>query len=489
MTGIRDRKGVILVTGEVGTGKTTLIRSLLGSLDGKVNTAFIFHTRITFEELLANILSELGLSDIGKDKGDLWNHLIRYANLVPAQDERLTIFIDEAQRLDKGVLEELLQKFFGSRSKSIQIILVGQPELDEKLNASPLARFKDKLQIRCQIAALSEDESERYIGHRLRLAGGQGIGMFTPRALSLICRYSRGIPRTINIVCDNALLTGYGLSKKTIDEKIIRKVTNELEGKKSRKPFLSSTSESLKSTLLGLRLTFSFKWVSLALLFLACCISLLLSYGNLQRESAKTGETSSMPSYPLAKTDEPSTPPLRTAGVRTPDKKEPLYAAPSVSSPQATDRKETKLEAMVTAKEGDTLSILALKYYGWVNPTLIDLIQVCNPEIVNVNIIGINQAIRFPRITEESLILTSPDLHYEIHAGTFKTRDSSKLYTNEPILAGMDIKVLSREVSPRETWYRVVIGKFTGKDEALRTARALREEGVLPSFRESPNTD
>ena len=196
-----------------------------------------------------------------------------------------------------------------------------------------------------------------------------------------------------------------------------------------------------------------------------------------------------MPSYPLAKTDEPSTPPLRTAGVRTPDKKEPLYAAPSVSSPQATDRKETKLEAMVTAKEGDTLSILALKYYGWVNPTLIDLIQVCNPEIVNVNIIGINQAIRFPRITEESLILTSPDLHYEIHAGTFKTRDSSKLYTNEPILAGMDIKVLSREVSPRETWYRVVIGKFTGKDEALRTVRALREKGLLPSFKESPNTD
>ena len=483
MSGIRDRKGVILVTGEVGTGKTTLIRSLLGSLDGKVNTAFIFHTTVTFEELLANILSELGLSDIGKDKRDLWNHLIRYANLVPARDERLAIFIDEAQRLDKGVLEELLQKFFDSGSKSIQIILVGQPELDEKLNASPLARFKDKLQIRCQIAALSEDESERYIGHRLRLAGGQGIVMFTPRALSLICRYSRGIPRTINIVCDNALLTGYGLSKKTIDEKIIRKVTNELEGKKSRKPFLSIFPESLKSTLLGLRLTFSFKWVSLALLFLACCISLLLSYGNLQRESAKTGETSIMPSYPLAKTDESSkNPSLRTAGVRAADGKETLYAAPSISSPQATDRKETGLEAMVTAKGGDTLSIMALKYYGRGNLTMIDRVLDSNPEIMNANLININQAIRFPRITEESLILTSPDFRYKIHAGTFRTQDASKLYINEPILTGKEIEIIPRQVSPQETWYRVIIGKFEDKEEALRTIQALKQKRLLPSL-------
>jgi len=483
MSGIMDRKGMILVTGEVGTGKTTLIQSLLRSLDGKVQTAFIFHTTITFEELLENILSELGLSAMGKDRGDLWDHLIRYAKLVPDRDETLAIFIDEAQKLGEEVLEELLQKFSASRSKHIQIILVGQPELEEKCNSPALARFRDKLRIRCQLTALSEQESNRYIDHRLRLVGGQGVGMFTLRARSTIYRYSHGIPRTINILCDNALLAGYGLSKKTIDEKIILEFINELEGKRSEKTLLSFISDSVKSTKVNLNWILSFKGASLALLVFVCLAGLLLTYGSLQRKAGKMREPFRMSYFPLNMKERFSeTRLLQAPEGRTTDEEEYIHDVPLGSPPHTTNRNGRRLAATVTAKEGETVSSLARKYYGWVNLTVIDLILDSNPEITNANLININQAIRFPSITEESLILRFPDLRYKIHAGTFKKQDSSKLYSNEPILTGKEIEIIPRQVSPQNTWYRVIIGKFEDEEEALRTLSALKKKRLLPFF-------
>jgi len=482
MSGIRDRKGMTVVTGEVGTGKTTLIHSLLGSLDGQVETAFIFHTTITFEELLENILSELGLWRIGKYRRDRWEHLVRYTRLILARDGTLAIFIDEAQKLGEEVLEELFQRFFSSRSKHIQVILMGQPELEEKINSPALTQFKDRLQIRCQIKALSEDESKKYIHHRLRLAGGQGSAIFSPKALSMIYRYSRGIPRTINILCDNALLTGYSSSKKTIDEKIIRVSIKDLEGKGSQKPFLSFISDAVKATKWGVHPTFSFKWASLLLLSFVCLEVLLLTRGYLQRKSEKRWEPSHMSVFPLKMKEESSEAHfLRARNGRTVDER--------VSFPPVANRNGRRPAATVTVQEGETVSSLVRRHYGWVNLTVIDLVLDSNPEITNANLVSINQAITFPQITEQSLLLRSPDLRYNIHAGTFVTRASSKLYSNEPVLTGKDIEVIPRQVSPQNTWYRVIVGRFKDKEEALRTVYALKEKGLLPSFGNDQNSD
>ena len=178
---------------------------------------------------------------------------------------------------------------------------------------------------------------------------------------------------------------------------------------------------------------------------------------------------------PLEVKEEPS-------AAHLPQEPDDRTAHARVSFPPPANRAGVGLETIVTAKEGETVSSLLGRHYGWVNLTMLDLVLDSNPEITNVNLIYINQAIRFPRITEESLIVTSPDFRYKIHAGTFRTQDASKPYINEPILTGKEIEVIPRQVSPQETWYRVIIGKFKDKEEALRTIRALKQKRLLPLF-------
>jgi len=128
------------------------------------------------------------------------------------------------------------------------------------------------------------------------------------------------------------------------------------------------------------------------------------------------------------------------------------------------------------------MSQLTQKYYGIVNISLLDFLLELNPEITNVHFILVDQKIKIPHITEDLLIIPCPDRTYSIHAGTFDTPDPAELYRGEPVLKGKKIEILSRKVSPRETWYRVMIGKFENKNEVLKTISVLRKKGLLPAF-------
>jgi general secretion pathway protein A len=222
--GIRERKGFISVTGEVGTGKTTLIYTLLKQIEERVKAVFIFHTNITFEQLLRNILLELDLPIVEKGK----TALLRLLNVT--RDENLVLIIDEAQNLSKDVMEGLrmLSNLETPKSKLLQIILVGQPELEVKLDSEDLRQLKQRVEIRRRIRPLSHEECGKYIEHRLNLVGSSSRKLFTQEALSLISDHSRGIPRTINIICDNSLVIGYGLTQKVIDGKIIHEVLRDM---------------------------------------------------------------------------------------------------------------------------------------------------------------------------------------------------------------------------------------------------------------------
>jgi len=302
--GIKERKGFISITGEVGTGKTTLIYSFLKQCSEKVKTVFIFHTHITFEQLLENILHELGLPILEGGKSTHLRLLNEYLVQSLSRDENLAIIIDEAHNLSKEVMEELrmLSNLETPKSKLLQIVLVGQPELEAKLDSEDLRQLKQRIGIRRHISPLSREECVNYIEHRLNVVGSSTSRIFTPAAVSLICDYSKGTPRTINILCDNALLIGYGLSRKKLDVDIIREVIEDMNPAISRIAFkskpvrdqvshqeVSQQNASLRTrpirpNTLDDRRSAIFYRIPLVLLLLLCLLLLgLAGRGNLDR--------------------------------------------------------------------------------------------------------------------------------------------------------------------------------------------------------------
>jgi general secretion pathway protein A len=230
--GIKERKGFVALTGEVGTGKTTLLYRLLDNLNEKVKTAFIFHTHTTFRELLKNVLLELGLPVTDDDTFLLIDRLNHYLIDRMVAGEIVALIIDEAQNLSAGVLEDirLLSNLETRSAKLLQIVLSGQPELEVKLNAQSLRQLRQRIAILRRIGPLSDAECRGYVEHRLKIVGARAARLFTPAAMSLLCTHSGKIPRIINVMCDNALLIGFAKSCKKIDEAIMLEVIRDMDG-------------------------------------------------------------------------------------------------------------------------------------------------------------------------------------------------------------------------------------------------------------------
>jgi general secretion pathway protein A len=227
---IENKKGLMCITGEVGTGKTTLIHFLLHCLEERVKTVLIVHPSITFEELVSNILLGLDQRVVEETKQALLSQLNGYLTEKISEDETLVVIVDEAQNLPTEVMEELGTLFEVSHwVAQLQIIFVGAPEFQDKISAPRLRQFSRKLGIRCQISALTEEESRKYIDHRLEFVGSRSREVFAPEAISMIISYARGFPRVINILCDNAFMIGYGLSERRVDAGIIRKAMEDMQ--------------------------------------------------------------------------------------------------------------------------------------------------------------------------------------------------------------------------------------------------------------------
>ena len=248
--GIRERKGFVALTGEVGTGKTTLLYRLLDNLDEKVHTAFIFHTNTTYRELLRNMISELGLPVTDDDTFLLIDRLNRYLIERAVAGEIVALIIDEAQNLSEEVLENirLLSNLETRTTKLLQIVLCGRPELEAKLNATDLKQLRQRIAIMCRIGPLSDAECLDYVEHRLKIVGGNAGKLFTPGAMSLLWAHSRRIPRLINMMCDNALLIGHATSRKKIDQTIMHEVIRGLDGALSSSTSLAVSEPVLPSS-------------------------------------------------------------------------------------------------------------------------------------------------------------------------------------------------------------------------------------------------
>jgi len=231
--GIESGKGLIVVTGEVGTGKTTILRWMMQRLDRTVLVAYIFNPRMTVQEFY-HYVSSPRLLDVPEwsGKSDL---LLRLGEVLESRHERglrTVLVIDEAHGLSPAVLEEvrLLSNFESDTAKQLQIVLTGQPELRGVLNRPELRQLKQRVALRCEIRPLPDvEETERYITSRLLAAGAERTDIFSPAAVDFVFRCSEGIPRQINNLCDNSLLAGFAAGAETVGRAVVEEVAETFD--------------------------------------------------------------------------------------------------------------------------------------------------------------------------------------------------------------------------------------------------------------------
>ncbi len=266
---VQEKKGFVVITGEVGTGKTTLVQTLLGRMNGSTRTAFLFNPKLdTNSEFLHSICEDLEIKVEKGSKGDYLLHLNNFLMDCYTKQVNVVLIVDEAQTLSPQLLEEvrLLTNLETPESKLLQVVLVGQPELDATLDLPQFRPLKQRISVRYRLQPLDPREMKEYIRRRLRVAGARTTYLFTPKALKRIYRYSKGIPRIINIVCDNALINGYASEKKVIGDDIISEVISDLTGGPRKKAGAPSSGKraivfSLIALLVAVLIVAAVAWV------------------------------------------------------------------------------------------------------------------------------------------------------------------------------------------------------------------------------------
>lgn len=230
--GLQRRRGFIQLTGEVGSGKTTLCRAILSELGPEWSTALVLNPMMTGIQLLRTLLRELGLDGRGNDRIRLLERLNDHLLERATAGEDVAVFIDEAQDMPGELLEEvrLLSNLETDDRKLLQIVLVGQPELRDVLGRPQLRQLAQRVLVRSHLGALDRHETEAYIRHRLAVAGSTGRPTFTPAAIRAIHRWAGGIPRRINALCDGALLAGWVDGRDSIGRREVRRSVQSLHG-------------------------------------------------------------------------------------------------------------------------------------------------------------------------------------------------------------------------------------------------------------------
>jgi general secretion pathway protein A len=426
---LNKSKGFTVITGEAGTGKTTLILMMLARLDGHTRTAHLFNPKLTTQDFLRYICHDLGLKTEGlTTKGDLLMLLHNFLLECYARKERVVLIIDEAQTLPPKLLEEvrLLTNLETPQSKLLQVIMMGQPELEKVLSDQRFRQLRQRISVRYHLEALNFNQANEYIEHRLKVAGYRGARIFEPEAVRLIWKFSRGIPRVINTLCDGALMIGHSTSRRVIDRQVAKETIRDMGylGPKAgpffhRPAFLYAVSGIVLAGLLGLGTVAVFK---------------------------------------------------RDRGV-----------PPAAVAGKAAEPGNTR-----TAKNDVPLSSLARQHYGFANPTVLDILLERNPQITDVNRIPADEPIEVPPLTDEQFLGKDPDGTYHLYLGAFDDQQSIQTLRKNPLLQGKTFKTTLREVSSDIRWYRLTAGGFQSKKDALHALTGLKQQGLLPAFASSP---
>ena len=390
--GIAQKKGFVAIIGAVGVGKTTILRSYLETADKKhLKLIYVFNPQLTFKELIKTIYQELGLESGRNGVLDMVNELNHILIDEYKQGNTVVLIIDEVQNMPVDTLESLrmLSNLETSKDKLIQIVLVGQPEFNATLDLDRLRQLKQRLVIRSTIQALTKPESLEYLEFRLKMAGGNPDSVFTAPALKKIIHKAHGIPRTLNILSDNALITGFGYQQRPVTAKIVREIIQDLDGLQ--------------------RSSFARRWVPATLIL--CLLILVASFGW----TYGIAFFHKMGIVFTSNEDETEQPKLPEVNARTLPKVK-TRTLPETNSQQAlperslqaktqqplTVSKQETLPVKKTVIRGDTLTKLANEVYGKSDGEIVGLIRNENPQITDPDIIQTGSTIIFPDLPQQA---------------------------------------------------------------------------------------
>ena len=358
--GVEKRKGFVQISGEVGVGKTTILRTYLDQhADGRLRTVYLFNPNLTFPALLKTVCHELGFYPVTEDPDGMLRDLHMFLIREYREGGNMALVIDEAQNVPEATLEGLrmLSNLETSTDKLIQIVLSGQPEFDETLNRHELRQLKQRIAVRATIAPLDAHESADYIRHRLARAGGRER-LFSPGALTTIIRRSQGIPRLMNILCDNALITSFGNQKREVEPDVAREVIRDFDGKKRAIP--------------RLRLSF------LAVLI----IFATAAFGWFSLESSDGGKLRTDKTLPASS--------VKQAAIRL-----TMPARLEAPQPEAAGK---VFPVERTVKAGDSLGSLVGEVYGQRSVRYVEIVKQYNSGIKDRNFIYVGERIIFPQV-------------------------------------------------------------------------------------------
>ena len=386
--GIEERQGFVTLIGEVGLGKTTILRSYLERVDqSQLRPIYIFNSNVSFSDLLKTLCREFGIEVLAEDIADTVNRLHQVLIEEYKQGRNVALIVDEAQHMPIETLEHLrmLSNLETSTQKLIQIVLVGQPEFDAKLNDHALRQLKQRLVIRGTISPLTDEESRDYIIHRLAKVVMVDEPIFTKGALREIIKHAQGTPRVINILCTNALIQGYGYRKRRIATKIIKEVIADYTGKKPQRLWRSWMALAGSTVLLAVLFWFSpYQEVVLSHLNLTKVMQFMTpsvaSRMSLPQETPAAVRESLLPvssSTPAL----PEQPPKLAVSPPSPETSEPAPAVPVT---------------VRTVKRGDLIARVALEVYGSSNSAVLDWIRKNNPQLRDLNRVEVGMQLTLP---------------------------------------------------------------------------------------------
>jgi general secretion pathway protein A len=477
--GIGAKKGFIVITGEVGTGKTTLLRKLMmHHLEGTIQTVFVFNTYLNFPELLQVILYDLGLAQReSNNKVMLLQELNDYLITQLQRDHIVSVLVDEAQNLSDEALEglRLLSNVETDQEKLIQIVLMGQPELLTRLDRPSLRQLKQRVALQCRLLPLKHDEVAPYIDFRLRAAGYKGKNLFYPDAFRQIAFYSNGIPRLVNIICDNALLCAYARSQKIVSADIINEVALDLrlgsevqltDGEATPAGFVSKTEPEtpIRETASVVpqhkvrRMVRAGVETFLVILGLVAAASLIdprnfLTTAGRGLEVAKHN----LNQWVLFITQQEAVPQKANAEANT-------------------ERKEER----VIIPRGSNIYKIASDTYRTNTFLGMDLIKEFNPEIKNLSRVSAGRPLLLPSLTPETLLRKQSDGSYQLIVASFHNLTGADDYAGRLRNKGYQVTITERKVSDDLLLHRVQIDGLKNLDEANQTWQTgLRNEWLV----------